>query len=162
MVEEVLSTGLLRLMPLLVVVVEVAESFVGFFSACSFAWSFFQLLDRSVVGAGMLMVALLLLLRSWRWCIAWYWRISLNKCRCELFWEGLLLAPRLRFPARVRLYGRNQQHRDASLETATIRYSYHQHRLKYSRCNLRAILNASWRHAKMAATMATAPSQREA
>jgi len=57
-VEEVLSIGRLRLMPLLVVVVE--ES-VGFFSACSFAWSFFQLLDRSVVGAGMLMVALLLL-----------------------------------------------------------------------------------------------------
>jgi uncharacterized membrane protein len=59
-VEEVLSIGRLRLMPLLVVVVVVEES-VGFFSACSFAWSFFQLLDRSVVGAGMLMVALLLL-----------------------------------------------------------------------------------------------------
>jgi hypothetical protein len=51
-VEEVLSMGRLRLMPLLVVVVAFEES-VGFFSACSFAWSFFQLLDRSVVGAGM-------------------------------------------------------------------------------------------------------------
>ena len=46
--EEVLSIGRLRLMPLLVVVVAFEES-VGFFSACSFAWSFFQLLYRSVV-----------------------------------------------------------------------------------------------------------------
>ena len=45
-----MSIGRLRLMPLLVVVVvDVLEESAGFFSACSFAWSFFQLLDRSVV-----------------------------------------------------------------------------------------------------------------
>ena len=95
--EEVLSIGRLRLMPLLVVVVAFEES-VGFFSACSFAWSFFQLLDRSVVGAGMLMVALLLL-RLWLYCVV---LVSEDLINVAVNFSGKdCLAPRLRFPGRV-------------------------------------------------------------
>jgi hypothetical protein len=43
-------------MPLLVAADD--DGSVGFFSDCSFAWSFFQLLDRSVVGPGMLYICI--------------------------------------------------------------------------------------------------------
>ena len=49
LVVEVFSTGRLRLLPLLVVVLSAVVESAGFLSACSLAWSFFQLLDRSVV-----------------------------------------------------------------------------------------------------------------